>query len=102
MSRNPFVNAGAAAGYIALVATVMYYLPRVASPIDSVVGPIAFLSLFVLSAAMMGYLFLFESARLFFENKQEEGTKLLLSTIAVFACITGALLLTFFYLGSKL
>jgi len=90
MSKNPFLNALTATAYIAVVASLMYYAPKTNAPVDGVIVPIAILSLFVLSAAMMGYFFLFQPAQLFLAGEQKEATKLFLMTVAIFACITGA------------
>ncbi len=65
MSKNPFLNALAASAYIVLVASGVYYGPKVVGPVDSVLAPIAFLSLFTLSAAIMGYLFLATPIRMY-------------------------------------
>jgi hypothetical protein len=89
MSKNPFLNALSATAYITLVASVMYYVPKTNVPENSVMIPIAILSLFVLSAAMMGYFFVYQPVQLLIEGKQKEATKLFLTTVALFACITG-------------
>lgn len=81
MSKNPFLNALSATAYIAVVASVMFYAPKTSMPADGVIVPIAILSLFVLSAAMMGYFFLYHPVQLLIEGKQKEATKLFLSTI---------------------
>jgi len=83
MSTNPFLNALAATAYIAAVASVLYYAPKTIAPVSGVIVPVAVLSLFVLSAAMMGYFFLYQPVRLFFENKHQEATKLFLATAAI-------------------
>jgi hypothetical protein len=97
MNRSPFLNALAAEGYIAVVSSVLYYIPRMfADTGDSVMIPIFFLSLFVLSAAMMGYFFVYQPVRLLIENKPKEAARFFLSTVAIFACITGAMVLVWY------
>ncbi len=88
MTKNPFLNALAAAAYIALVACIMFYGPRVAAKEDSVIAPIALISLFTLSAAVMSYLFLYQPLQFFLEGKKREGITLFLKTVAVFAGLT--------------
>lgn len=91
MTKNPLLNAAAATVYIFLIASVLYYGPKKIVPVDSVIVPIIFLSLFVLSAALMGYFFLYQPARLLIEDKQKEAVKLFLVTVVIFAGITGVM-----------
>ena len=89
MSKNPFINALSATAYITVVASVMFYVPKQIDSTPSVMIPIAILSLFVLSAAMMGYFFVYQPVQLLIEGKQKEATKLFLTTVFIFVCITG-------------
>lgn len=101
MSQNPFVNALVAAGYISLLVTIIFNSPKFIT--DSELGmmaPIAFLSLFVISAALMGYLFVYPPARLLIEGKQAEATKLFLYTVLSFALIILAIILAWLLLSS--
>ena len=98
MTKNPLLNALSASVYIASVAIIMYYGPQLAGPVDSVLGPIALLSLFVLSAAVMGYLFLSQPVQMFLGGQKQEAINLFLRTVAIFACITLLLLATLFFL----
>lgn len=100
MSKNPFLNALAAIAYIVGIASILYYGPGKSFVVDGVIAPIIFLSLFVLSAAMMGYFFLYQPVQFFFEGKPKEATKLFLTTVVVFACITVALILSWLFLSS--
>ena len=53
MTKNPILNALTALGYIILVATVMFYgIRNISHEKDTVLIPIAMLSLFSLSAAI--------------------------------------------------
>ena len=89
MTRNPFINALSASAYIVLVVTILTfvegYLKRAGA---SIIAPIAFLSLFTLSAGMMAYLFGFEPLQLFLDGKRKAAVKLFLQTLAVFAGTT--------------
>lgn len=97
MTKNPFINALSATLYITIVASVMYYAPKWAGPVDSVVIPVAILSLFVLSAAVMGYLFLSQPIQLYLDGGKKQAVNLFLSTVAVFAAVTVLLLLAVFF-----
>ncbi len=96
MTKNPFVNAFAAVLYIALVASVMFWGPKENGPEDTVLIPIALISLFTLSAAMMGYIFLFQPLQLYLDGAKKEAISLFLRTLAVFAGITVVLLCILF------
>ena len=92
MTKNPFLNALAATLYIVLVSIVMNLGSKFAPREDSVIAPIAVISLFSLSAAVMGYLFGFEPAQLYFGGKKKEAVQLFLQTTAVFALFTAVFL----------
>jgi hypothetical protein len=89
MSKNPFLNALLASAYIILVVTVINYASQFTVQNQSkFVGPIAFLSVFTLSAATMGYLFMFQPLQLFLDGKKKEGVNLFLKTLGTFAVLT--------------
>lgn len=88
MTKNPFINAFAAALYIALVASVMFYGLRNIDKPDTVFAPIAMISLFTLSAAIMAYIFMYEPAQLLFNNNKKQALTLFVQTTALFALIT--------------
>ena len=92
MSKNPILNALAALFYIAIVASVMFYGGRSTGPDNSVIAPIAIISLFTLSAAVMGYLFCYQPAQFYFEGKKKEAVQLFLKTVAIFGGITALVL----------
>lgn len=102
MSKNPFINALAAAVYIVIVASAIFFGPRLAGLVDerdTVLAPIAMISLFTLSAAVMGYLFLYEPLRLYFDGEKTKAVSLFLQTVGVFALITVAMLLILFFVN---
>lgn len=92
MTKNPFLNALAALGYISLIAAVMYFGGRMAEPEDSFFAPIAMISLFTLSAAVMGYVFCYQPIQMYFDGQKKQAVKLFLQTVGVFAGITAVLL----------
>ena len=87
MTRNPYANAVAAAAYIVLVAMVMTF-GREFGPDESVFIPIAVLSLFVLSAAVMGFIFFFQPVQMYLDGAKKEAIDLFLKTLATFAGLT--------------
>lgn len=89
MSRNPLYNAILALGYICLVASVMFYgMKRVPGPDNSVIIPIAVLSLLTLSTAVMAYLFASQPLQLYLDGKKKEGVRLFIQTLGAFGVIT--------------
>ncbi len=96
MTKNPFINAFAVLLYIVLIASVMFYGTKNLGPADSFIAPIAMISLFTLSAAVMGYLFLFKPVILYFDNKKKEAIDLFLKTLVIFGGITVVILLLLF------
>jgi hypothetical protein len=96
MTKNPFINALSALLYIAIVAVVMFYGTKSLPKEDTVFTPIVILSLFTLSAAMMGYLFLFQPLQLYLDGKKKVAVNLFLQTFATFAVITAVILLLVF------
>src|SRR5436853_4919336 len=79
MTKNPIKNALAALCYIVLIILCVFYAPKVFGDVkESILLPIMFLSLFTLSAAVMGYLFLFQPAELYFSGSKKEGVRLFL------------------------
>lgn len=87
MTKNPFINALAASMYVGLVATFINFVPE-HHPALEAIAPIVFISLFVFSAAIMGYLMVLQPLLLAINGKAEQGVKLFLQTLGVFALIT--------------
>ncbi|MBI3619964.1 hypothetical protein HY214_02360 [Candidatus Roizmanbacteria bacterium] len=97
MTKNPFANALAATIYIVIVASIMFYGAAYHfGRNNSVIIPITFISLFTLSAAVMGYLFLYQPIQLYLDGKKKVAVNLFLQTVAFFAVVTFLILLVFF------
>ncbi|MEK7227776.1 MAG: hypothetical protein AAB681_00270 [Patescibacteria group bacterium] len=84
--KKPFLYALVAAVYIIFIVLVMQTASSFLPPKDNLLMPITMLGLFVLSAAVMGFLFLSEPLRLFLENQKQEAFIFFTKTIGVFAC----------------
>lgn len=95
MTKNPFINAATSILYIILVSSVMFYGSGHTKSDNSVIVPIAVLSLFSLSAALMGYFFLYQPVQLYLDKKKKEATTLLARTILIFASFTGVIFALF-------
>ena len=96
MSKKPVMNALAASAYIVGIAAVMNWGTRLVPHPNSFIVPVAMISLFTLSAAVMGYLFCYQPIQLYFDGKKKQAGQLFLQTVAVFACITLSILILLF------
>lgn len=89
MTRNPAINALLALSYIVLLVSAVFYGPTLLQmPDEDMFGiliPIAFLSLFVFSAALMGFIFLYRPLLLLAKGEKEQAAKLFLQTLGFFA-----------------
>ncbi len=96
MTDKPYYNAGLGLLYIIIVVNAINFGSRWATEEASqnLLLPIGMLSLFVLSASVMGYLFLAQPIIMFIDGKRKEAVKLFVQTIAIFAGITAAILLS--------
>jgi hypothetical protein len=85
--KKPFIHALAAALYIVvIVLVVQFFGSTLKGQPDTIIIPMTMLSLFVLSAAVMGFLFLSEPFYLFMENRKQEAVALFGKTVGFFAC----------------
>lgn len=93
MRWNPFVNAVLAAAYIGAVALFMHFIEslRHDTP-DTLLDSLGFISLFVLSAATMAFLFFYQPAVRLLENRKAEAISYFLQTLGIFGVITVAVL----------
>lgn len=91
MTTNPFYNAGTAALYIVSLVLIGYYGGSLLPAEDNVFMPMAALSLFVFSAALMGYLFLYQPIILILSGEQKKGALLFLQTLGIFAGLTATI-----------
>ena len=97
MDKNPLVYAAGAAVYIAVVVYTMDALMSSIVPEETLLIPITILSLFVLSAAVMGFLFLYEPLNLYVEGKRVEAARFFLKTVGTFAVFVAVLVCALFY-----
>ncbi len=98
MTKNPIINALAGLLYIVLVVSFLYNASAFMGKEETIFIPIAMLSLFVFSAASMGYIFLYQPLQLFLEGEKKKSVDLFLKTLGVFAISAAALVLIGFYL----
>jgi len=93
--KKPFAFALLAAAYIAgLVGMMNLLIPLM--PQKSLLIPMVLLSLFVLSASIMGFLFLSEPLQLYLDGHKKEAGEFFLQIVGFFACFAALFLLLLF------
>ena len=100
MTKNPFINAGAAAAYIGAVVLFINFVSHPDTPDSGTLFvPLAMLSLLVLSVLMMAYCFFFTPVQMYLNGQKKEAVRLFSASVATFAGIVvvflGILLFTF-------
>lgn len=97
MLKNPYINALLAVLYIVIIISIIQWLSATLhNTPDTMLIPITMLCLFVLSAALMGLLFVYTPAKMFFDNQREQALAFfgkIVGTFAVFVVIFAGLLL---------
>ena len=96
MIKSPILNAFLATIYIVVVASIMKYGSDLPGPKDTILAPIAFISLFTLSAAVMGYLFVYQPLCFYLDGEKKKAVNFFLKTVGVFAVVTILMFLTLF------
>jgi hypothetical protein len=98
MTKNPILNALTAALYIVFISLVLFYGTIFKVGNNSFLAPIAMISLFTFSAAVMGYLFLYQPFVIYFDGKKKLAIDLFLQTLLVFGIITALIFVVLFFL----
>ncbi len=88
MTKKPLFNAIGAIAYIILVVSVMSYVSDHAKEQPEFIMGVTMISLFTLSAAVMGYIFLLSPLQLYLDGKKKEGVNLFVKTVGYFAVLT--------------
>ena len=99
MTKSPVYNAAAASLYIISVATFMNIGMKHIPKEDTIMAPIAMISLFTLSAAAMGYFFCFSPLQLYFDGKKKLAVNLFVQTVMIFGLFT-IVALSLLFLGA--
>lgn len=100
--KKPFLHALGAALYIVFIVLVIQGVSfLIKSQNGTILIPMAMLSMFVLSAAIMGYLFLSEPLFLLAENRKQEAIVFFAKEVGFFACF-GIIFAILLFLDSTL
>lgn len=100
MKPTPLRHASAAALYIVLIVSALFSFADRPEADVTILMPITMLSLLVLSAATMGYLFFFEPVRLALVGKTEEGVRFFMRTLGIFALYAALALAAPFFIST--
>ncbi|MCX6781842.1 MAG: hypothetical protein NTW66_01880 [Candidatus Magasanikbacteria bacterium] len=87
------LNAIGVGAYVAVIALIMQNGERIFGKMNNILGPIAFLLMFVLSAAVTGGLMLGKPVMLYLDGLKKEAVKMFIFTVAWLFVITLAALL---------
>lgn len=80
-SHRSLINAFGVLVYVGLVAALMFNAQQLFGKMDGILGLMAFLLLYVVSAAVVGALVFAKPVMLYVGNKKEEAVKMLIHTI---------------------
>lgn len=90
--KNPYLNSVYAEIYIIIVVWIMSNVGAPNTP-DTFFDPIAGLSLFVLSVAVMGYFFFGAPLQVYLDGKKNQSIAFFMQTVMSFAAITATVLI---------
>ncbi|OHA91787.1 MAG: hypothetical protein A2665_00965 [Candidatus Zambryskibacteria bacterium RIFCSPHIGHO2_01_FULL_46_30] len=94
---KPFLHALGAILYIVIIVFVVQVVTSaLKSQNETIIIPMTMLSLFVLSAAVMGYLFLSEPLYLLMENRKQEAIAFFAKVVGIFACFVAVFTILLF------
>ncbi|MFH1112171.1 MAG: hypothetical protein V1712_03870 [Patescibacteria group bacterium] len=94
------INSFATFIYVVLVAWTMFNGDKVFGKMNTLLGPVAFLLLFVVSATIVGILVLGKPVGLYLEGFKKEAIKLLIYTVVCLIIITALALLAMMIVNS--
>ncbi|MBI3888880.1 hypothetical protein HY311_03795 [Candidatus Nomurabacteria bacterium] len=94
--KKPFLHAFAAALYIVFIVFAISTIGSKIPQDKAILTPMVVLSLFVLSAAVMGYLFVSQPLMLYMENKKQEAMAFFGKTVIIFACFVALFVILLF------
>jgi hypothetical protein len=95
--KKPFLYALVAALYIVVIVFIINAVTSIL-PTQTILIPMAMLGLFVLSAAIMGFLFLYEPLHLYMENRKQEAVAFFAKVVGIFACFVILFVVLLFFL----
>jgi hypothetical protein len=95
--KKPFFYALGAVLYIVVIVFIINTITSVL-PGKTILIPMVMLGLFVLSVAVMGFLFIFEPLQLYMDNRKQEAVVFFAKIVGIFACFVAIFLILLFVL----
>jgi hypothetical protein len=96
MKQKPLTNSLLATLYISLISLIFFLGNTLKIGNQPILAPIALISLFTLSAAVMAYLFIYQPIVLYLDGKKKLAVNFFLKTTFIFALTTLGLFLLLF------
>lgn len=94
--QRSFLNALGTIAYVSVVATIMQNGEKIFNNMNQATAPIAFLTMFVLSAAVTGGLVVGKPILMYFNNQKSEAVRLFIYTLGwLFLGVTVLLLASY-------
>lgn len=100
MNQPPLVHALSAGAYIIGVVHLMFTMGSYGFAEETLLMPIAMLSLLVLSVSVMGFLFGYRPLTMYLEGKKKEAVMFFMQTVAFFAVFVMLVVGVLFYVGT--
>ena len=97
MIQKPLTNSLLATLYISLISLLFYLGNTLKIEGQPILAPIALISLFTLSAAVMAYLFVYQPLVLYLDGKKKLAVNFFLKTVSIFALTTLILFSVLFF-----
>ncbi|HEX3100084.1 MAG TPA: hypothetical protein VHQ41_03915 [Patescibacteria group bacterium] len=88
LKQRSLLNALGTAAYVAIIATLLQNGERIFGEPNSMVAPIAFLLLFVMSASITGGLVLGKPILMYMDGQKKEAVQMFLYTLGWLALVT--------------
>lgn len=99
MSTKPLYNAILASAYICCIGIFFAVVEHFKHDTpDTLLAPVAMLSLLVFSVATMGYLFFYQPLVLILDGKREEAVAYFFKTLGIFGLLTAGIFVVFSFI----
>lgn len=99
--KSPYLNALAAAAYIILIVLGVFVFGQMEAREETILIPMFMLSLFVLSAAIMGFLFVYRPLTMYIDGEKKAALVFFGKTIGSFAILALVLFIVMLFVSPR-